>query len=214
MTSEERFFHQLMGKTRALFLKSKTFEKHQDKNWNSAICETPIQISKGLFFGLNWGGNNIGQQTTYPEKHRKRDWQFISHSRKYFREYLNSEIEDLNYSNFCFFRTPKAHQLENTDWELAYPLFKEYVDFINPPWTLMLGKSNYALSQHISSKQEFSVWDDVNKKTVYGYTGILFSKYPLGAVPHPQARISSDARNEIWKTITDRIKEKAFNENN
>ena len=203
--TEEEFFYQLLSKTRDTFLKSKTYQKFQDKNWNSALCETPITKNQGLFFGLNWGGDDIGQQTGYPAKYRKRTWQFVSHSRKYFRKYFNKEIEELNYSNFCFFRTPKANLLVNDDWKLTYPLFKEYIDFINPPWSLMLGKSDYVLSSHVTIKETFSVWDSNNNKTVNGYYGILFKKYPFGAVPHPQARVSSEARNEIWSLVTEQL---------
>lgn len=50
--TEEEFFHQLLSKTRDTFLKSKPYQKFQDKNWNSAICETPLQKNNELFFGL------------------------------------------------------------------------------------------------------------------------------------------------------------------
>lgn len=57
--NETDFFHYLLVKTEDIFQKSLTREKYNSKNWNFAICETPIQKNVGVFYGLNWGGKNI-----------------------------------------------------------------------------------------------------------------------------------------------------------
>jgi len=198
---EKTFFKNLLEKTKEVFLTSQTYKEHGEKNWNYAVCDTPIQKNTGIFFGLNWGGKDIDKQSTYPERIKPRNWNFITHSRAYFREYLGKEIEQLNYSNLCFFRSPKVHQLISSDWELAIPLFRKYVDYINPPWTLMLGKPNHLWEKHIENKNYKEFHDNKYNKTVYGYTGLLFGKYPFAAVPHPQARVSSETRKEIWKCV-------------
>lgn len=146
---ERQFFDHMLDKTRQVFHRSKTYDNYGDKNWNFAICETPIQKNTGIFFGLNWGGKDIDTQSEYPVADKKRNWNFVSHSRRYFREYLKTEIEQLNYSNLCFFRSPKVQQIEDSDWDLAIPLFKDYVDYINPPWTLILGKPNQLWKDHL-----------------------------------------------------------------
>ena len=198
---EKQFFNYLLNKTRLVFHKSSTYRKYGDKNWNFAICETPIQKSKGIFFGLNWGGDNIDVQTKYPDLQKERNWNFVSHSRRYFRDYLNTEIEQLNYSNLCFFRSLYAHQIEHDNWSLAIPLFQEYVDYIKPPWTLLLGNIEQLKQNHISNQKPITVWDSKNKLNVHGCTGILFGKYPFGAVPHPQAHISTEARHAVWQSV-------------
>jgi len=200
---ERTFFNYLLNKTQIAFFKSSTFKKYGDKNWNFAICETPIQKETGIFFGLNWGGENINPQSEYPVSDKKRNWNFVSHSRRYFREYFNLEIEQLNYSNLCFFRSPNAHQIEHDDWALAIPLFQQYVDYINPPWTLLLGSPDYLEHEHIQNKKTITEWDSRNHQNVHGYTGKLFGKYPFGAVPHPAARISTEARKTIWHQVVE-----------
>jgi len=199
--TEIEFFDHLLDKTQKVFFKSNTFKKHGDKNWNFAICDTPIKKKTGIFFGLNWGGNDIDAQSVYPLAEKDRNWNFFSHSRNYFLEFLNTDIEQLNYTNLRFFRSPKVKQIEPTDWDKAIPLFQEYVDYINPPWTLMLGKPNHLWNDHISNHNTIKKKDNKTNRNMYGYTGILFGKYPFGAVPHPQAKISTETRKEIWQSV-------------
>ena len=134
-------------------------------------------------------------------KHGDKNWNFVSHSRKYFRDYFDKEIEELNYSNLCFFRSPKVKQIENEDWELAIPLFQKYVNYIDTPWTLMLGKPNHLWKNYLFDRKTITIRDTKNGKSVYGYTGMLFDKYPFSAVPHPQAKISSETQVEVWDQV-------------
>ena len=201
MMDERQYFDYLLNKTRLVFHKSSTYKKYGEKNWNFAICETPIQKGKGIFFGLNWGGDDVDVQTEYPKEDKERNWNFVSHSRRYFREYLKTEIEELNYSNLCFFRSPTAYKIHNDDWALAIPLFHEYVDYIKPPWTLLLGSPDYLGHEYLKNKKTFTKWDSKNNIYVHGYIGTLFGKYPFGAVPHPQAHISTEARKAIWQCV-------------
>lgn len=205
--NEEDFFYYLLRKTEVAFHNSKTKLKYPKANWNFAICDTPIQKGKGLFFGLNWGGENINQQTVYPDKHKPRNWKFINNSRGFFKEFLNEEIEDLNYSNLCFFRSPSLKELEETDWELAIPLFEKYVNYANPAWCLMLGSPN-ELKQRglIKNIERVSIVDSKTKNRVFGFIGKLFGKYSFGSVPHTESRISKQARNDIWKIVSEKIK--------
>lgn len=203
--NEEHFFKYLLDKTEAEFKKSKTFAKYRDKNWNYAICDTPIQKGKGIFFGLNWGGKDINAQTVYPKRDNKRNWNFITQSRAFFRNHLNSEIEDLNYSNLCFFRSPRIKDLESEDWNLAIPLFMEYVEYIKPPWLLMLGKPPKIILDKTDGWKKEHVINQSNSRKVNYYTGKLHGK-PFGGVPHPQARVSNEARQAVWKEVSDFLK--------
>lgn len=207
---EEQFFYDLLEKTNKVFEHSATRKKHIDQNWNFAICETPIKKGEGLVFGLNWGGDNINQQTVYPPSRRKdgRKWKFVTHSRKYFKEYFQVEIEDLNYSNLCFFRSPNMDKFVYSDWELGIPLFKEYVDFVHPSWCLMLGDPSPLKGKYVEDFKKEEVLNEKGNRKVYGYTGLLFGEYPFGCVPHPGAHISSNSRNEIWEKVRKQLKER------
>jgi hypothetical protein len=208
-SNEEIFFYNLLDETAKAFETTETKKKYPNENWNFAICDTPIQIGKGLFFGLNWGGSNINRQTEYPKKDKKREWRFIKNVRPYIKEYFNKEIENLNYSNLCFFRTPKANQIVKQDWDKAIYLFSKYTHFVKPKWTLMLGNPPKQLksSNYLSNLELIKIIDSSkeNVKVVKGYTGMLFGKYPFGCVPHPQARISIQARKEIWDKIIEKL---------
>lgn len=201
----EKFFYKLLEETKAVFERSPVykFQKEHAKNWNYAVCETPIQQNKGLVFGLNWGGNDIGAQTKYPRFNKERNWNFMSSSAAYFRDYLNvNNIEEVNYSNLCFFRSPKIKDLKTEDWELSLPLFKKYVEFVNPTWTVLLGKKGISI---LNNRGLLSDLKRVEKKGAknrsFGYTGLLFGSYPFYCVPHPQARIESVVREAIWNDL-------------
>lgn len=101
-----------------------------------------------------------------------------------------------------FFRSPDIQKLTQKDWELSIPLFQEYVNYINPKWTVLLGKTGVTIlnnSSHLDNIQKITVHGK-DKKT-NGYTANLFGKYPLFCVPHPQARISRESRYKIWNQL-------------
>ena len=204
MAEEEKFFYSLLENTKQVFITSPVYEKYGDaKNWNCAVCETPILKGIGIFLGLNWGGRDINQQTVYPTKKRDegRDWPFAKHAQVYLNNHFGENIEDLNYSNLCFFRTPDTSFLKAEDWRLAIPLFKEYVDYINPPWIIMLGNPDRLKRGNLILTNEFSVEDTTYKKSVWAGTGILFEKYKFAYVPHSAAWCSSETHNALWKKM-------------
>lgn len=208
LTDEETFFYQLLETTKQAFANSDTRKKHPNENWNFAICETPIKRVEGLVFGLNWGGDDINQQSLYPPERREygRNWKFVTHSRKYFREHFDVEIEDLNYSNLCFFRSPDMKRFVPKDWKRGIPLFEAYVKFVEPSWCMMMGNPNPLKQDHIKDLNRETVLNEKGNRKVYGYTGLLFGEYPFGCVPHPGAHISSNSRNEIWEKVMQKMK--------
>lgn len=205
LSEEEKFFYELLDDTAISFENSATRKKYPKENWNFAICDTPIQKGHGLFFGLNWGGDDIDQQSVYPPKYKERNWKFVNNSRSFFKEYFDAEIEDLNYSNLCFFRSPDMNHFDPDDWQRAIPLFEKYVDFVKPSWTLMLGKPPKFLIDRIDNFKRHKVINSSNGNRVFGYTGKLFDKYPFGSVPHTESRISTDTRQEIWKKVKENM---------
>lgn len=204
---EIQFFNDLLRDTWQVFRESpiKQYQDREKKNWNYAICETPIQKGKGLIFGLNWGGeNDYPAQKNYPSINKgKRNWPFISTSRKYFKKHIGIEsINQINYSNLCFFRSPKIKYLKERDWELALPLFEKYVNYIKPTWTLMLGNTgiNY-LGNHLTITDRIKV--NGKGRKVKGYKGVLFGKYKFKCVPHPNNYRfnSSEKIDELWAKV-------------
>ena len=198
--TEKEFFDSLLEKTKTAFGNSLTKKKYPGEKWGCAVCDTPIQKGKGIIFGINWGNAAKTEQTAYPKSDKRfKGNKFISSSEKYIREFLKSEVKDLNYSNLCFFRTPFANNLPDEDWKLAIPLFMEYVAYINPPWMLMLGKPN-KLSLHAQVEKVKAMSRKTNK-AAYGYYGSAFGNIPFVSVPHPQAWLSMEVRTELWRKV-------------
>lgn len=203
--TEKQFFEFLLKNTGQVFQNSpiQEYQVRHNKNWNYSICETPIQKGKGLIFGLNWGGDNINTQSQYPVADKERNWNFMSNGIFYFKKYLTvKSIDEINYSNLCFFRSPNIKYLTWKDWELSVPLFKTYVDYITPTWTVLLGKTGVRILNELGHLKDLSRIEVKGKRNrTFGYTGLLFDKYNFYCVPHPQTRIATEVRDEIWHLL-------------
>ena len=137
-----------------------------------------------------------------------KNYKFIKSNSTFLINYLHIDLEklDFNYSNLCFFRTPKENNLTSGDYALSIPLFKEYVKFINPPWIFSFGITNFLrlIQAREIKKEQFKKHPD-NHNKFYGVSGKLWD-VQFYAVPHPGAHMSTNARLTIWKSITNEIK--------
>lgn len=205
----EAFFNLLKDRTKEAFYSAPIRLKQIDEGseWNFSICETPIQIKKGIIAGLNWGvekGKKYTIQKEYPKIDKdERTWPFVSSTRKYFKEYLKiNSVNDINYTNICFFRSPDISYLTTKDWELAIPLFKAYVKHIKPPWILLIGNTGMDhMASDLEEVKQITIKGE--KKRIIGYKAILFGEYYLRCLPHPNSYrfYSSNDVNKIWKAV-------------
>lgn len=207
--SGEEYFYDLLAKTKNAFQKApiKEFQETNDKSWYYAVCDSPIIKGSGVIFGLNWGAsqNRVhNAQTEYPFNPEKaRNWNFASTSKQYFQNHLGIDhIGHVNYSNLCFFRSKSARQLQEKDWELSLPLFEEYLIYIQPKWCILLGTSGIDILEKYNKLSDLTtvIYTGTAKRT-YGYKGKLFNKFNFFAVPHPQARVSRNARQFVWQEL-------------
>lgn len=208
MNNSEGFFLELLKKTAEKFSDSeiKKLQDKQGREWNYAICDTPIQQGHGIIFGINWGGNgNYKAQTQIPDGKEICTYPFIARTRKYLEPDWGVDFNNFNfnYSNLCFFRSPKASDLVLTDFELSRPLFKDYVKHINPPWLLSLGGSTIEVLKKLKCFDQApeEIFDSEGK--FKGYSAKLWG-FNLYSVPHPSARLKTEARDTIWKKVTDK----------
>lgn len=208
MNNSEGFFYELLNKTAETFSASniKVIQDGRGEEWNYAICDTPIQQGKGIILGINWGGKgNYKVQNQIPVGKEIGNYLFIARSRKYLELDWGLDFNNLNfnYSNLCFFRSPKASDLVLTDFELSLPLFKEYVDHIKPPWLLSLGVSTIEVLKNLKCfNQDPEQIPDAEGK-FKGYSAKLWG-FNFYSVPHPSARIKSGARDLIWKKVNEK----------
>ncbi len=196
-------------------------EKANGKKWNYSICATPIVLSKPLIIGINWGGGgskdnyDYSVQDSMPTKEeflielKDGGYKFLSKSKDYILKYLNLNInsDDFNYSNLCFFRTPNIKYLKGEDFEISIPIFKKFVNDLQPSWILSLGNTNIAyLEKFLNKTGEISLkpiplnGKRKGKFEVMGYSGTLWSKQ-FYCLPHPGAHINKEDRDAIWETV-------------
>lgn len=205
LNNPEDFFYYLLNKTKEEFIRTPIYKKQVllNRNWNYAVCATPIQKGKGVIFGINWGGDCISAQTKYPTGENIWNYTFIQQSKELLKRYLAIEegTHDFNYTNLCFFRSPKLTDLSQDDFRISLSLFQEFIEFINPEWVLSFGSTNIKIlykSKHITEVKGFN--PEVGKR-FRGHSAILFNKFPFYSLPHPQAHMSGVAREQLWAKV-------------
>ena len=205
--SPEEFFKELLTETEKQFLLSPIYQKYSGK-WSYSVCGTRIVRSKGIIFGINWGGSEDSKpQLTMPtEKENILEYNFIRRSKTNLEKQWSLDFKqfNFNYSNLCFFRTPKQNYLTKGDYDLSLKLFKRYVDYIQPPWLLSIGVTN------IDVLKEFSLISNLKEHSgcqnkFKGYSGKLWD-FNLFSVPHPGAHIKSEVRQSIWEEVSAEMK--------
>jgi len=206
MDANEKYLN-LLCKIEIAFEKSDVIKKQTKgiNEWKYALCATPIQKNTGLILGINWGGNDKNYEISMSMPHGDdvKDYSFIKRSRFFLNDYLKINIDQpsFNYSNFCFFRSPKINSLSNKDISLCLPILEDYINYIEPPWILSLGVT---IADFLSNnkKEEINInpIEIDNYKGILGYKGKLFG-YNYFILPHPNYPLKNIYRNEIWKTV-------------
>jgi hypothetical protein len=211
MNDSKHFFKTLLDKTKQNFAESnvKILQEERGENWNYAICDTPIVKGKGIIFGINWGGNgNFVPHIEEPDGLNISDYIFIKRSKAFLEKGWDLDFNNINfnYSNLCFFRSPKASDLIFEDFDTSLPLFKEYVKYIKPPWLLSIGGTNIKILDQLGCLLNIKTFEDDENK-FKGYTADLWG-YKVYSVPHPSARLKRKSRQTIWNKITNEMKRK------
>jgi len=207
--SVDSFFSELLVETDKQYTKSPIYQKQlsHSKRWYYAICATPISKGKGILFGINWGGSdNFHPQTVMPSGQEVTEYHFIKQSRQFLEKQWGLDFKSINfnYTNFCFFRTPKAEYLSLDDYLLSLPLFEKYVHYINPPWLLSIGGINIKMLNTFGLLKNIQLHFD-NENKFRGYSAQLWV-YDIFSVPHPNAHLTTEARHTIWIKITNEMK--------
>lgn len=184
----------------------------KSKSLYYSVAGTPIIKNKGVLIGLNWGGGGKNDMNSYTpqdlnklSESRPNDYRFIISLFPFLQEYekLNS-INDINYSNLCFFRSPKVSDLSPHDWELSGKLFESYINYIQPPWILFtsIGRKPISILRNqddidIKEQKDFNQ----GNKTFTAYKGLYRQLFKLFTVPYPYQAggISDNTRRQIWK---------------
>lgn len=191
MILEEQFLQRLLVETKEKFIGSPIFAEQQQlcRQWNFSVCGTPIQVGKGILLGINWGvSGDHKPQAEMPDGKDIPTYNFIRRSRQYLETYLllNFDTMNFNYTNLCFFRTPKEIFLRVTDYENCLPLFRQFVEFIKPEWIFSLSNNNSKILSRFGQLTDCRSFYDHEQKykgvkaTLWGQS-ILFRPTPQRA---------------------------------
>jgi hypothetical protein len=208
MTTEEQFLQRLLADTKEKFLESPVLGEQQlcGRQWNYSACGTPIQVGKGILLGINWGVSGDHEpQTEMPDGKDIPTYNFIQRSRQFLEQHLHLDFDtkNFNYTNLCFFRTPREVFLRPKDYENSLPLFRKFVEFVKPEWIFSLSNNNTKiLQQHGQLRFTIDYYDSESKHK--GVKANLWG-HPYFSVPHPNARVKAKSREEIWEQIGQQI---------
>lgn len=205
MLPQEEFFYELLKDTELAFNQSciQKLQLQKNQRWNYSVCATPIQVGKGIILGINWGADKNGHEPQFciPNAADILSDNFIKRSKPYLEEEFNIDFNniDFNYTNLCFFRTPSIKELSSNDYSLSLPLFKKYVMYIKPKWLLSLGYKNYDQLLKNNEISEVKQYPEGEAK-FHLYKAKLWG-FDIYFVPHPNARVKSEWRAELWRYI-------------
>jgi hypothetical protein len=196
---------------RALEVGTEAYQKQSRLKWGVSVCATPIQPGEGMILGINWGGGGPSDNYLYETQQKmptqeefrrdlkKGDYGFLIRSNRYLKEYLKLDIESgkFNYTNLCLFRSPSQKDLLTEDYQSCFEAFTFLVKEISPPWILSLGTGNIDRLRALISTFSPEI---IPIGRANGCSEKLLD-IPFYCVPHPNAHLSKNDRDGIWKKI-------------
>jgi uracil-DNA glycosylase len=200
------FFGSLLLKTEAAWQKL----PNRNEKWNYAISATKFRQGQGLIMGINWGADDKGNDKPQlpGDDLDLPDYRFIAVSRPQLERVLKLNFEkgkfNFNYNNICFFRTKGAKDLKEEYFKLSIPLFEECVRHIQPKWILGLGVMNYKVMNRFGMVDKWNEFPG-DGKAYQLYSG-HYKGVPIYILPHPQARVKGERRQELWNYLEIKLK--------
>lgn len=219
MTEEmSKLYENLLRKTRQAFERSqiRAYAQRHDHKWFYEVSATPINRGGIWIVGFNWGAK---QNENYPEPNEQPSKNFselgfsnelgsFSRLLRYLTRYFSvGEIETITQTNFCFFRSAKAEEINALDLQLSAPLFIELIEKTCPSTILAFSRR---LQQYLADNK--MVVNMSEREVISGNRLIRVSKgdfstnqrrTPIFFLPHPNYPISKQARDEAWKFCLD-----------
>lgn len=183
--TEQEIFDRLIVKLSMAYDQSDAKENFKSEKWFYALCDTSIKKGVGIVSGINWygkSGDEYFPQKNHPTYSGERDYPVLAPVKPILDKVFKLTINDVNYTNLCHFRTEKSGQLTPKDYALCTTIFLEYVDLIQPPWIIQMGRPERLWS---SLGSLITMGFGKSNSERYAYKAKLLDKYPFYCFPHP-----------------------------
>lgn len=204
------FFKKLLSKTEDAYRESDVYNKYKDKNWGYSVTATRFEKNIPLIVGFNWGAGKEWDekrpiQKDYPHPLFGQIENEKLGSFKRIINFFDKYIPMANYgiqSNFCFFRSQHEYQISNKDKQSCIPLFVELVEYLEPSIIINFSRfldEYFPQTNIIIDKQTSQIKS--NNRHVYASKGSVVinnNKIDYFNLPHPNSRITSEARLKAW----------------
>lgn len=184
----------------------------ENKSWSYSLVDGYCSTNQPLLIGFNWGA---GKNISYKPQNLDDDKAFappdLGGSMSRVRQYLathfpNHQIENMNQTNYCFFRSETESQIDESDLVRCQPIFKKLIDLLKPSVVICFSSK---LRDYLLSAKLVSI-EDSDKLTINFNRGRLKSTYTVmkgrfesGVVvnflPHPNYPMTRDARVMAWE---------------
>ena len=196
----ETFFYRLLDETKDAFYSS-PISKSPFNTWGAAVCDNPIKQGAPIMAGIHWGGSSYtGFQTEYPSE-KNRNYTFLRNVPGLLKNHFNiNSIDEINYTNVCFFRSTHEEKITPRDWRNTINLFDKYVDYVKPSYMIILGRTPIEqLDKCLCLNDLVSVRVGETKKRYRVFTAKYKGLYPLVGLPHPNGKIQKKSLDDLWK---------------
>lgn len=206
--------NELLEEVRAAYEKSKIGKKHE---WFYSLITTPCIKYSPLIVGFNWGVDRNFQHR--PQVHIKESYiknedlgSLARIEQYYWKEYLPLEaFHRASQTNYCFFRSEKAAQIDNDDLLLCQPIFDKLLKILEPSIVLSFSSKlrDYLLHSGQVTDLESKCLEYTRGKTKVPYTpykGKLSFGAPIVFLPHPNYPLKKEIRVKSWQFCFPKIK--------
>lgn len=208
----EKQLNELLKKTEEAYQKSDIAKSNPE--WKYSISATEIKEGKILLVGFNWGaevdknGKNVKYNAQTIEniktnKSFKNVYSELASFKKIYNKLLavfpeEKDLDECIQSNFCFFRSRKEDEISFSDLQKTTPIFEEFLTIVKP--RIIIGFSSKLRDYFIENKLAHLKSKKIpsNKRTLIVAKG-EYNGRPIYFLPHPNAKIKREAREEAWK---------------
>lgn len=191
-----------------------------NRKWGYELILTACLEQEPMIIGFNWGVDNTWDEYINGRAYEnQKDIEEVNFTKIHMgslervKPYMKKYFPEVNlnkgsHSNFCFFRSEKESQITEKDINLCIPIFNEMIEIVKPSVIICLSSRarDYFWSKNlfIDPKEKiirYKTKTGKNRtvKAVKAHVG----KSKIYCIPHPNSKISTEARKIAWQFVSE-----------